>query len=284
MGGAAGVGAGLGIMGGTLGGIGDIMAAHGYKRPKLPPPTPEELRLRAEATNQILGGSQQYLGGEALLNQLVPTMMGMIPGMSVRANAPAAGGANANVPGMTGYQQALAQYHNLIGAQQQVNALKGQLKGLKKGPDKQAVRQQLKAAQRVIKTSPSMTQAERNVFQAGTAPPTFSMDTGGAGGASPADGGGGGGAAGGGPPMGGMDPSTQSSLGSILGWLHGAQGTGMSPGDAASSAGLGPSWTPSPLPTGGGGATFPSPNPALFAPNAPPGAGAPPSQPTPPTG
>src|SRR5215831_17070157 len=192
MGGAAGVGAGLGIMGGTLGGIGDIMAAKGYKRPKLPPPTPEELRLRAEATNQILGGSQEYLGGQALLNQLVPTMLGMVPGMRVTAAAPAAGGANAAVGGMTGYQQALAQYHNLIGAQQQVNALSKQLKGLpKRSPDRQAVNQQLKAAKRVIKTSPTMTQAERNVYQAASAPPSFSMDTGGPGGPSAGDGSGG---------------------------------------------------------------------------------------------
>ena len=270
MGGAAGLGAGLGIMGGTMGGIGDIMAAHGYKRPKLPPPTPEELRLRAEATNQILGGSQEYLGGQALLNQLVPTMLGMVPGMHVAANAPATGGANANVGGMTGYQQALAQYHNLIGAQQSVNALSKQLKGMPKGPDKQAVRQQLKQAKRVIKTSPSMTQAERNVYQAAAAPPSFSMDTGGAGGASPADGGGGGGGA----QQPAMDPSTQSSLGSILGWLHGTQGTGTSPTDAAAAAGL-----------GGGGASFPSPNPATFPPGGPaPAPQTPPAQPSPPTG
>jgi hypothetical protein len=220
MGAMAGIGAGLGIMGGTLGGIGDIISAHKYKRPAYPATTPEEQRLRSTATDQILAGGQSYLGGMNLLNQMTPMMMGMIPGMHVTPQAAAAGGGMApGVSGMQDYKTALQNYQNQLGTQQQVTALTAQLKTLKKGAQKQQVRQQLKSAKQALKGMPSMTQSERNVYQGAATPAPMSVrmgtDTSGPAQSDQTAAGGGTGA---GNPL---SPSGQSSLASILGWLHG---------------------------------------------------------------
>lgn len=214
MGAMAGIGAGLGIMGGTLGGIGDIIQAHNYKRPFYPGPTPEQNRLRDLVNNQLIGGGQEYLGGMNLLNQMTPMMLGMIPGMSVTPAGGGAGGTAASAPsgGQQDYNTARTNYQNLIGAQQQVNSLTNQLKTMKAGPQKQAARQQLKAAKRFVKSQPTMSQAERDVYQAASTPPAFNFTTAGTGAQSGS----------GTPTDGSMGPTASSSFGDILGWLRGS--------------------------------------------------------------
>src|SRR5262252_5858381 len=70
-----------GGIGATLGGIGDMISALNYKRPRLQPATGPELRLRQLAQDQLLAGGQQSLAGTALYNQYAPLLMGMLPGM-----------------------------------------------------------------------------------------------------------------------------------------------------------------------------------------------------------
>src|SRR5262245_39715254 len=96
MAGGAATGLGLGVMGGILGGIGDIMASTKYRPPKVPEPGGQEARLRSLAQGQLIGGGLESLAGTQLFNQLSPLMMGMVPGMSVTpAAAGGAGGAAA---------------------------------------------------------------------------------------------------------------------------------------------------------------------------------------------
>ena len=54
-------------LGGTLGGIGDIVSAASYQRPKLKDASGMELRLRQLAQAQLLGGGQETLGGHGAL-------------------------------------------------------------------------------------------------------------------------------------------------------------------------------------------------------------------------
>src|SRR5215471_18663726 len=81
MGGAAAAGQWSGILGGTLGGIGDIIQAQNYHRPKLPEATGYEKRLRDLAQSAYIGGGQELLGGVNMYNQMAPLLMGMLPGM-----------------------------------------------------------------------------------------------------------------------------------------------------------------------------------------------------------
>jgi hypothetical protein len=170
----AGAGAGLGIMGGILGGVGDIISASNYERPSLPQPGQQEARLRQLAQNQLLGGGQQTLAGTALYNQMAPMLMGMLPGMHyVPGQTPEVGGNISDVGpqgGLDSYGEALAQLQAAQALQQQKTVQKAALKGMKKGPEKKAARQTFKDLKKTIKSQPSVQARERMQYTAGTRP------------------------------------------------------------------------------------------------------------------
>src|SRR5262249_49904911 len=93
MAGMGATGAGLNILGGIMGSVGDILASEKYKRPKLPPATGYEQRLRQLAQDQLIGGGQELLQGQALYNQMTPYLLGMLPGMTLRQTGAGMGGA-----------------------------------------------------------------------------------------------------------------------------------------------------------------------------------------------
>lgn len=221
MAGGAGLGAGLGIMGGTLGGIGDIISATNYERPHLEAPGGQESRLRSLTNAQLIGGGQEMLGGQALYNQMVPMLLGQLPGITMTPTGGGGGGgdgggggAGGGGYGMADYSTALANYQNAVGRQQKLTALQAQLKGTKKGPEKKALRQQVKALKKEKKGSPTVPQLERQLYQAGSAPPNITV--------APSSGETG--------PLGGFgtggSPSLKSSLAEIMGFLHGSEGGG----------------------------------------------------------
>jgi len=216
MAGGAATGAGLGIMGGILGGIGDIMASTKYKRPSVPQPGGQEQRLRSLAQGQLIGGGLESLAGTQLFNQLSPLMLGMVPGMSVTPTAAggaggaaaAGGGAGAGGTPMMDYQTALANYQNTVGRNQQIQNLQAQLKAMPKGPEKRGVRQQLKGLKKQKKGAPTAVQAERDVYKAGTTPPVYTVS---------------GTAQQPGPVASDLSPGSQSTLAQIKGWIDGMQ-------------------------------------------------------------
>ena len=175
MAGAAGVGAGLGIMGGILGGVGDIMSAANYERPSLPEPGGQEARLRRLAQNQLLAGGQQTLGGMALYNQMAPLLMGMLPGMSY---VPGGGGpeslggvtgaATGGQGGLGSYQDALRLLQETQARNQQLEDLKRQRKGAKGKAAKQAFKPQIQALKQAKKAAPRVQDAERRMYQGAT--------------------------------------------------------------------------------------------------------------------
>jgi len=251
-------------MGGTLGGIGDIISAIGYKRPKLPQPGGQELRLRDIVQDQLIGGGLQYAAGQNLYNQMTPTLLSMLPGMTVTGGGSGAGGggggdgtgnlgmpssatpsAGTASPVQSNYQTALNNYQTVVGRNQQIQSLKAQLKGMQKGADKTAVRQQLKSAKKAKKGDITAPQAERAVYQGASAPPTFTM---GAPGSAPSDSGQG--------PLGNLAPSTQSSLAQIMGFLHGS--TGQTPAVSQQPPGTSPLGPSGPFGGGSGAPDFSS--------------------------
>jgi hypothetical protein len=220
MAGMAGAGMGLGIMGGILGGVGDIISSQNYQRPSLPEATGREKRLRDLAQSQLLGAGQQTLGATALYNQLAPVLLGQLPGMSIRQAAPVVGGVGGAGP-IQSYQQALQNFQNAQAQQQRLTELNARLKGAKKGPEKRAVRQERKTLQREIKSSPTVAERERQLYVAGMQPGSYTVSMGGAAPAGSAGAGIGGG-------IGGIGPSGQSTLAEIQGMLAAARDTGPS--------------------------------------------------------
>jgi hypothetical protein len=218
MGGMAATGAGLSIMGGTLGGIGDIIQSQNYHRPHLPPATGPELRLRQLAQSQLMGGGQELLGGTALYNQLAPILMSQLPGMSYVPGGSSGqnlggsgGGSQASQmaqPGgaqtnpMASYQQALQNWQQQQALAQQKQSMKAQLTGMTQSPQKKALRQQFKGVKRALKAMPDPATLERQEYTAGALPGSYNVQMGGA---PDTSGGMGGGAA----------MSQPSSLGSI---------------------------------------------------------------------
>lgn len=218
MAGGAGVGAGLGIMGGTLGGIGDIMSATKYKRPSLPEPGGQEKRLRGLTNAQLIGGGRELLAGQNLYNQMVPMLLGQLPGITITPTGGGGesadgggGGAGGGSYAMADYSTALANYQNAMGRQQKLTALQAQMKAAK-GADKKALRKQVKALKKEKKGSPTVPQLERQLYEAGSNPPpiTVAPSTGETG------------------PLGGFgtggSPSLKSSLAEIMGFLKGSEG------------------------------------------------------------
>src|SRR5215475_12211718 len=131
---------GTALSGDIVGGIGSLIAAENYKRPRLPPAVGPELRLRQLAQSQLLGGGQQLLGATALYNQLAPILMGQLPGMHyVPGTGAGTGGADASMPGtgaatsdpLTNYAHALAASQANVGRQSQLNQLRAQRKALR---------------------------------------------------------------------------------------------------------------------------------------------------------
>jgi hypothetical protein len=169
-----GVGAGLGIMGGTLGGIGDIIQAQNYHKPHLEPATGREKRLRDLAQSQLLAGGQQLLGGTALYNQMVPMLMGMLPGMEYHPGT--AGETAGDMQGGGGsalrsYQDSLRNMQEAQAAQQKLTELKAQKKGVKAGGGRRkAVQQQIKQQKQLIKGMPTVAERERQMYTAGVQP------------------------------------------------------------------------------------------------------------------
>ena len=127
---------GTGISGDIVGGIGSLIAAENYHRPRLPPAVGPELRLRQLAQSQLLGGGQQLLGGTALYNQLAPILMGQLPGMHYVPGGQTMGGgtgAQASYTGdptgaqtnpMASYQQALQNWQSQQALLQQKQSMK----------------------------------------------------------------------------------------------------------------------------------------------------------------
>lgn len=217
MAGGAGVGAGLGIMGGTLGGIGDIIAATNYERPELQAPSDQERRLRRLAQNQLVAGGQQLLGGTALYNQMVPMLMGQLPGMSY---VPGSSGGDASMGGVAStagggssglgsYQDALAAYQRQQTERDAFAALKAQRKGAK-GKEKKALGKQVKAAKKNLKSQVPLHQLERQQYMAGVQPSPEIYDI----------------RMGGGGAGGGAASSGQESLGAIRGMMDAMNGSG----------------------------------------------------------
>jgi hypothetical protein len=220
MAGMAGAGMGLGIMGGILGGVGDIISSQNYQRPSLPEATGREKRLRDLAQSQLLGAGQQTLGATALYNQLAPVLLGQLPGMSIRQAAPVAGGVGGAGP-IQSYQQALQNFQSAQAQQQRLTELNARLKGAKKGPEKRAIRQERKTLQQQIKGSPTVAERERQMYVAGLQPGSYTVSMGGAAPAGSA-------AAGIGGGIGGIGPSGQSTLAEIQGMLAAARDAGPS--------------------------------------------------------
>jgi hypothetical protein len=207
--------AGTALSGDIVGGIGSLIAGENYKRPRLPPATGPELRLRQLAQSQILGGGQQLLGATALYNQLAPILMSQLPGMHYVPGGGGGGGggtgsqvSQTGQPGgattspMASYQQALQNYQNQQALAQQRTSMRAQLKGMTAGPAKHALRQQLKGVKRALKATPTAAQLERQQYLAGAQPGYYDIRMGGDTGAGT------------GTP-GVLPPSDTASLGSI---------------------------------------------------------------------
>lgn len=167
---------GTALSGDIIGGIGGLIEAQNYHRPRLPPAVGPELRLRQLAQSQLLGGGQQLLGATALYNQLAPILMGQLPGMHYVPGSTTGTGATDGTGGMgtsnplASYQQALAASQANVGRQSQLNQLKAQRKALRPGPspERQALRQQIQILNRTIKANPTAAQLDRQQYMAGT--------------------------------------------------------------------------------------------------------------------
>src|SRR5215471_4715031 len=127
MGGGGGANYGQMGMAGTgaiLGGIGDIIAAQNYKRPKLPPATGYEKRLRDLAQSAYIGGGQELLGGVNMYNQMAPLLMGMLPGMTyVPGSSTSGGGMDGTGTSCGGQTSPPGSYHHSLHHVQQIQAL-----------------------------------------------------------------------------------------------------------------------------------------------------------------
>lgn len=170
---------GTALSGDIVGGIGSLIAAENYRRPRLPPATGPELRLRQLAQSQLLGGGQQLLGATALYNQLAPILMSQLPGMHYTpgtVTAGMSGGQDGTGTGgtsgggtnpMSSYQEALQNYRNQQGLVQQRSRLKAQLKGAKGKAARQPLRQQLRGVKQSIKALPPINELERQQYLGG---------------------------------------------------------------------------------------------------------------------
>jgi len=175
---------GMAGTGAILGGIGDIIAAQNYKRPKLPPATGYEKRLRDLAQSAYIGGGQELLGGVNMYNQMAPLLMGMLPGMTYVPGSTTSGGGTDGTGTSGGgqtsplgsYQDSLNQLQQNQALQQQRQSLKAQIKGAKKGPGRWQMKQQVKALNKQIKGMPRQADLERAQFMAGTAIPQQLFD------------------------------------------------------------------------------------------------------------
>jgi hypothetical protein len=218
MGGAGATGGYLGIMGGTLGGIGDIIQATNYEPPHLPEARGMEQRLRQLAQAQLLGGGQQLLSATALYNQMAPILMGQLPGMHYvpptggGAGGGGGGGAGGGSP-MADYQTALRNFQQNQARAQQLTALKAQIKGTKQhGPERRALIEQRKALKQEIKSQPNFAAVQRQMYLAGTQPAQSAMFD-----------------IRQGPPSGGPPATQGASLGSINDLIGLGQGGGGGP-------------------------------------------------------
>src|SRR5215471_14515122 len=159
-----------GGIGGTLGGIGDLISGLNYQRPKLKQATGMEQRLRQLAQAQLLAGGQETLGGAALYNQMAPMLMGMLPGMTYH---PGTGGGGAGGDG-TGpaqsYSDALQNFQQQQAKQRQLTSLNAQIKGMKPGSQRRGLRQERKGLKQDIKSLPTAAQLDRQTYMAGTTP------------------------------------------------------------------------------------------------------------------
>ena len=239
---------GTGISGDIVGGIGQLIMAQNYKKPKMPPATGPELRLRQLAQSQLLGGGQELLGGTALYTQLAPILLSQLPGMHYVPGGSGGGGignqgasgsqvgqtadpTGAQTSPMASYQQALQNYQQQQALQQQKQSMKAQLTGMTAGPAKKALRQQLHGVRRALKAMPDAATLERQNYMAGAQPGSYDIRMGPAADTS----------GGMGPISGTGAPTGQTSLGSIndlmnpggsyLNRFQQAQGGGYAGGD-----------------------------------------------------
>jgi len=165
---------GTALSGDIVGGIGSLIAGENYKRPRLPPATGYEQRLRQLAQSQLLGGGQQLLGATALYNQMAPILMGMLPGMhyipgsAADPSMPGSGAASSSP--MTNYQHALQNFQQQQGLQQQLTGLNRQIKYLHPGAQRKALKQQKRTVRGQLQQMPTAAQLERQEFMGATQP------------------------------------------------------------------------------------------------------------------
>lgn len=158
--GAGATGGALSIMGGILGGIGDIYTATHYKKRKFPGAKPQEERLRRFTMQDLANARENIYGGAGLYNQALPFMLGAIPGYSAEV---------VNDP------QSSEAFDQLYGAAQErlsqrgaLDTARATLRGAKGKVAKKAARQGVKAARRTLKGGPTLDQLRRqlNTMQA----------------------------------------------------------------------------------------------------------------------
>lgn len=154
--GAGATGGGLSIMGGILGGIGDIYKAAKYKRPKFPKATGQEKRLRQFTMQDLMNARESVYGGAGLYNQALPFMLGAIPGYS------------ASVESDPQSSAAFDEIYNATQArgnlQSQKQAAKATLKGIKPGGGRRkGARANLKSIKQQLKGTPTLDALRRGL-------------------------------------------------------------------------------------------------------------------------
>ena len=164
---AAGTGAGLGILGGITGGIGDIMASSKYERPKLPPAKQTESHYRRNVKQLLDQARQQYEGATGIYNQMAPFLLGDLAGLGVEYTPDA--GAQASL------DQAYGAYQDRLDAENQLNQLQANKRGAKKGADRKAAKKELKQFKKGLKGTASLDELRLALGQARTDPGLYKL-------------------------------------------------------------------------------------------------------------
>jgi hypothetical protein len=153
-----------GIMGGTLGGIGDIIAATKHKNLQFPGASDRTKHLRRQA-RQLLDQARQTIEGSGNLQQQLSLQqlhdLGYDFDVSSSTQDPQ-------------YQATLDQLHQAQGMLNQQQQLQAALKAAKPGSAKKAIRTQLQALNKQIKGMPSLDQLQRQVSAGAANPYTIS--------------------------------------------------------------------------------------------------------------
>lgn len=163
--GAGATGGALGIMGGILGGVGDIYKAAKYKRPQFPDASGQERRQRQYTMQDLANARKTMYEGEGLYNQTLPMMYNAIPGVEAQMEY--------DPQAQAEYEQAYGQLSNRVNLQDQLAGAKaerraGRASGAFKGTGgraaKQAARAKIKGVKQQVKGAPKLAELERSVY------------------------------------------------------------------------------------------------------------------------